>query len=168
MSAADLPAATAFDAFRCEAERLAFQEDLQRRAQRQALPPIQWPEPFPFDARLAMRAAAYAKEIGRVVPFAQAAFRQAFAGGHALDREDFVLIAAAACEMHPRAVLSAVQASATAQRLGAAAQIATGHGVTELPALVCGSEVIEGEGALRAVEEQPPAMHADSPIGGLA
>ena len=31
-----------------------------------------------------MRVATYAKSIGRVVPFAQAAFRQAFAGGHSL------------------------------------------------------------------------------------
>ena len=35
------------------------------------------------------------------------AFRQAFAGGHSLADSDYVLIAAAACEMHPAAVLSA-------------------------------------------------------------
>ena len=43
-------------------------------------------EPFPFDSSLAMRAATYAKSIGRTVPFAQAAFRQAFAGGRSLER----------------------------------------------------------------------------------
>ena len=32
-----------------------------------------------------MRAATYAKQIGRTVAFALAAFRQAFAGGRALD-----------------------------------------------------------------------------------
>ena len=50
------------------------------------LQPLRWPEPFPFDSSLAMRVATYAKSIGRAVPFAQAAFRQAFAGGHALER----------------------------------------------------------------------------------
>ncbi len=40
-----------------------------------------WPADFPFDSELAMLVATYAKSIGRVVPFAQAAFRQAFAGG---------------------------------------------------------------------------------------
>ena len=35
-------------------------------------------------ATLAMHAATYAKQIGRAVPFALAAFRQAFAGGRAL------------------------------------------------------------------------------------
>ena len=54
-----------------------------------------------------MHAATYAKQIGRTVPFALAAFRQAFAGGRALDA-DTVLIAAAACEMHPAAVLKAI------------------------------------------------------------
>ena len=70
-----------------------------------ALQPIRWPDPFPFDSTLAMQVATYAASIGRTVPFAQAAFRQAFAGGHSLEDADFVLIAAAACEMHPAAVL---------------------------------------------------------------
>ena len=49
-----------------------------------------------------MRAATYAKQIGRAVAFALAAFRQAYAGGRDLVEPDNVLIAAAACEMHPR------------------------------------------------------------------
>ena len=56
-----------------------------------------------------MRAATYAKSIGRTVPFAQAAFRQAFAGGRSLAEIDNVLIAAAACEMHPAAVLKGAE-----------------------------------------------------------
>ena len=52
-----------------------------------------------------MRVATYAKSIGRTVPFAQAAFRQAFAGGRTSPTPDYVVIAAAACEMHPEAVL---------------------------------------------------------------
>ena len=43
------------------------------------LPPIRWPEPFPGNTLVAMRAATYAKEIGRAVAFSLAAFRQAFA-----------------------------------------------------------------------------------------
>ena len=48
-----------------------------------------------------MLAATYAKHIGRAVAFSLAAFRQAFAGGRDLGDEGTVLIAAAACEMHP-------------------------------------------------------------------
>ena len=55
-----------------------------------------------------MLVATYAKQIGRAVAFSLAAFRQAFAGGHALD-ETHVLLAASACEMHPRAVLKALE-----------------------------------------------------------
>ena len=48
-----------------------------------------------------MLAATYAKQFGRAVAFSLAAFRQAFAGGRDLGDEITVLIAAAACEMHP-------------------------------------------------------------------
>ena len=52
-----------------------------------------------------MRAATFAKQTGRTVSFALAAFRQAFAAGRDLSDPDNVLIAAAACELHPRALL---------------------------------------------------------------
>ena len=62
-----------------------------------------WPEPFPSDSEWAMLVATYAKQIGRAVAFSLAAFRQAFAAGRDLSERDNVLIAAAACEMHPLA-----------------------------------------------------------------
>ena len=49
-----------------------------------------------------MRAATFAQQGGRAVAFSLAAFRQAFAGGRDLSVTDNVLIAAAACELHPR------------------------------------------------------------------
>ncbi len=148
VSANSLAAGTRCSSFRCQAEVEAFQEDIEHQARRLGLQPIRWPQPFPFDGGLAMLAATYAKEIGRAVPFAQAAFRQAFAGGHALQREDFVLIAAAACEMHPRAVRSAARAGSTARRLKAAGELAAEHGVSELPALVIPGATLGGEQAL--------------------
>ncbi len=148
VSASGLPAGGSCEAFRCQAELEAFQEDVERQAHRLGLPPIRWPSPFPYGSELAMLAATYAKEIGRIVPFAQAAFRQAFAGGHALDREDFVLLAAAACEMHPRAVLGAVQAHSTARRLGAAGELALQRGVSRLPAIAIPGATLERELAL--------------------
>ena len=53
--------------------------------------------------------ATFAKHIGRAVAFSQAAFRQAFAGGRDLGDEGTVLIAAAACEMHPTALLKGMR-----------------------------------------------------------
>ena len=100
--ARELPGAERFDAFRCREEEDIFPRRYRPVAPEGAgLQPLRWPDPFPFDSALAMRVATYAKSIGRVVPFAQAAFRQAFAGGRDLQQPDNVLIAAAACEMHP-------------------------------------------------------------------
>jgi 2-hydroxychromene-2-carboxylate isomerase len=154
VSAGSLARAGRLESLRCQTELECFQEDVQRRAMSLGLQPLRWPDRFPFDGEAAMLAATYAKEIGRAVPFAQAAFRQAFAGGHALDREDFVLVAGAACEMHPRAVLSAIGSASIAQRLARAGQIAVDRGVDELPAVVLGEDALCGEQALSWILER--------------
>jgi 2-hydroxychromene-2-carboxylate isomerase len=122
-------------------------QEIEHRARELELQPIRWPEPFPFDSSLAMRVATYAASIGRTVPFAQAAFRQAFAGGHSLEDPDFVLIAAAACEMHPTAVLRGAELRSTAERLAQTTAQALATGVTEVPAIVLGELAFLGEDA---------------------
>jgi len=139
--AGGLPAEESFEAFRCRAEAVIFREEIERRAGELGLQPMRWPEPFPFDSSLAMRVATYAKSIGRVVPFAQAAFRQAFAGGRSLADPDFVLIAAAACEMHPTAVLRGAELRSVSDQLSAATAAAAALGVSEVPAVVVSSSV---------------------------
>jgi 2-hydroxychromene-2-carboxylate isomerase len=146
--AAELPAAERFDAFRCEQEREVFRNEIARRAQGLGLQPLRWPEPFPFDSSLAMRVATYAKSIGRTVPFAQAAFRQAFAGGRDLSQLDNVLIAAAACEMHPAAVTRGSELRSVTEQLATASDEAARAGVLEVPAIVVGEEVFVGDRAL--------------------
>jgi 2-hydroxychromene-2-carboxylate isomerase len=96
-------------AYRCAEEVASMREDVERRAATMGLQAIRWPDPFPFDSELAMLAATYAKHIGRAVAFSLAAFRQAYAAGRALDAVDNIVIAGAACEMHPRAVLKALE-----------------------------------------------------------
>jgi 2-hydroxychromene-2-carboxylate isomerase len=135
-----------------EPEGLRAGVELQARAL--GLQPLRWPEPFPFDSSMAMRVATYAASIGRAVPFAQAAFRQAFAGGHSLEDESFVLIAAAACEMHPTAVLRGAQLRATAERLAATTAAARQAGVTEVPAVLAGERVFAGKDMLERAAEQ--------------
>jgi 2-hydroxychromene-2-carboxylate isomerase len=95
-------------ALRCAHEGDALREDVGREVVALGLQPLRWPDPFPFDSEQALLVATYAKSIGRIVAYSLAAFRQAFAGGHALD-ETHVLLAASACEMHPRAVLKALE-----------------------------------------------------------
>jgi 2-hydroxychromene-2-carboxylate isomerase len=122
--------------FRCAEEVAAYREDVERAARAQEVQPLRWPDPFPADSEFAMLVATYAKQIGRAVAFSLAAFRQAFAGGRDLGERDTVLIAAAACEMHPVAVVKGAELRGTRQRLEAASAQARAAGVREVPAVV--------------------------------
>lgn len=146
--ARELPAAESFEAFRCERDEQSFRGEVERRASELRLQPLRWPKPFPFDSELAMRVATYAKGIGRLVPFAQAAFRQAFAGGHSLEEEDFVVIAAAACEMHPTAVLRGAQLRSVGEQLAATTALAAAAGVRDVPTVRIGETGPGGAGQL--------------------
>ena len=146
--ARELPGAERFDAFRCREEEEIFRAEVERRAAELGLQPLRWPDPFPFDSELAMRVATYAASIGRAVAFAQAAFRQAFAGGRRLDDPDHILIAAAACEMHPAAVLSAARQQSVRRSLSQATARAVSLGVRDVPAVAVGERIFQGERAL--------------------
>lgn len=122
--------------FRCAEEVAAYREDVERAARAQGVQPLRWPDPFPADSEFAMLVATYAKQIGRAVAFSLAAFRQAFAAGRDLGERDTVLLAAAACEMHPAAVIKGAQLRSTRERLEAATAAASAAGVRALPAVV--------------------------------
>jgi 2-hydroxychromene-2-carboxylate isomerase len=122
--------------FRCAEEVAAYREDVERAARAQAVQPLRWPEPFPADTEWAMLVATYATQIGRAVAFSLAAFRQAFAGGRDLGDRDNVLLAAAACEMHPAAVAKGAALRGTRERLETATAEAAAAGVRDVPAVV--------------------------------
>jgi len=117
------------------------------------LQPVRWPAGWPPDARTAMLAATYAKRVGRAVAFSLAAFRQAFAGGRDLGDESTVLIAAAACEMHPTAVLKGIRLRSVHAALRQAGERASAAGVRAVPAIQVGHRVFEGLGSVRAAAE---------------
>ena len=121
---------------------------VERSAAGLGLQPMRWPDPWPPQARTAMLAATYAKKIGRAVAFSLAAFRQAFAGGRDLGDENTVLIAAAACEMHPAAVLKGIAMRSVADALEQASTHARAAGVLRLPAIAVGDEIFQGDHAL--------------------
>lgn len=146
--ARELPAGETFEGFRCRDDEEIFRMEVERRARELGLQPLRWPEPFPFDSVLTMRAATYAKSIGRTVAFAQAAFRQAFAGGRPLAEPDNILIAAAACEMHPSAILKAIEMGSVAGQLAETTAAASEAGITDVPAVRVGERVFHGERAL--------------------
>jgi 2-hydroxychromene-2-carboxylate isomerase len=135
-------------AFRCAEEVASYREDVERRAARHGLQPLRWPEPFPPDSEWAMLAATYAREIGRGVAFSLAAFRQAFAAGRDLGERDTVLIAGAACELHPAALIKGAELRSTRERLERATAEAIAAGVRAVPAVRVGDRVFCGPSAL--------------------
>ena len=109
---------------------------------------MRWPAQLPADTRQAMLAATYAKRVGRAVAFSMAAFRQAFAGGRDLGEESTVLIAGAASEMHPVALLKGLALRSVRDALDGAGQRARAAGVTSLPAIEIDGQVFCGPDAL--------------------
>ncbi|MCW2995586.1 MAG: hypothetical protein JWQ18_3081 [Conexibacter sp.] len=138
------------DGFRCAEERDIARLEVERVGASRQLQAFRWPPAF--DSELALRAATYAKQIGRVVAFGLAAFRQAYAGGADLGDTDVVLIAASACEMHPRAVLQAIERDAVSRVLDAATELAVARGVVACPTVWRpDGPLLEGDAALDTV-----------------
>jgi 2-hydroxychromene-2-carboxylate isomerase len=141
------------DSWAKDPEREAGLREVERRASAYGLPPIAWPDPFPGNTLYAMRVATFAKEIARTVSFSLAAFRQAFAAGRDLSDPDNVILAAAASEMHPRAIEAAVGRDAIKAALREATDHAGDLGVVGVPSVVVGDEVFWGDDRLEEAAE---------------
>ncbi len=129
-------------------QRDAGMREIEERAERYGLLPLKWPEGWPNNTLQAMRAAVFAQQGGRAVAFSLAAFRQAFAGGKDLSDVDNVLIAAAACELHPRAVLKGIELQSTKDRLREATAEAYARGVRGVPTVAIGDRLFYGDDRL--------------------
>ncbi len=123
-------------------------EHIERQAAALGLQSVRWPAGWPPDTERAMLAAAYAKRIGRAVAFSLAAFRQAFAGGRDLTDENTILIAGAACEMHPTALRKGIELAGTRTALEDATRRAREAGLSTLPAIQVGGDVYAGLDAI--------------------
>ena len=122
--------------------------EVERRAVAYGLPRPVWPEPWPGNTLFAMRVATFAKQTGRSVSFALAAFRQQFAAGRDLSEHDNVLIAAAACELHPNALLKAAGTESVKGALREATDAAAERGVIGVPSIAVGEQVFWGDDRL--------------------
>jgi 2-hydroxychromene-2-carboxylate isomerase len=132
--------------------------EIQRRADERGLPKVVYPEGWPIEnySLNPVRAAIYAKESGKVVSFTLACFRQVFAAGRDMSDVDNVLLAAAACELHPNAVLKGIETKSVKERLRAATDEAIERGVEGIPTVAIGDRLFWGDDRL---EE---AVHAAS------
>jgi 2-hydroxychromene-2-carboxylate isomerase len=124
--------------------------EIQRRAAERGLPEVVYPEGWPVDnySLNPVRAAVYAKESGRVVSFSQAAFRQVFAAGRDMSDVDNVLLAAAACELHPNAVLKGIETQSVKESLKRVTGEAIERGVQGIPTVALGEELFWGDDRL--------------------
>ena len=129
-------------------EREGGQGEVERRAREYGLMPVRWPEGWPNNTLKAMRVATFAQSIGRAVAFSLAAFRQAFAGGRDLSEIDNILIAAAACELHPNAILKALETQSVKDKLRDATAEAYARGVRGVPTVGVGDRLFYGDDRL--------------------
>lgn len=112
--------------------------------------PLVWPEQFPAETPAALRAAAYAAEIGAGSRFALAASRLAFCGGFNLEDPEILAEAAAAAGLGLKDCFVAAGDLARDGVLHATARGLLHHGVTRLPAIRCGKSWFSGDEALTA------------------
>jgi 2-hydroxychromene-2-carboxylate isomerase len=133
-----------------EPSRSEGMAEVERRAAERGLPAPRWIDGWPLAtySLLPLRAAIFAQQAGRAVSFSLAAFRQFFAAGRTLAELDNVLIAAAASELHPRAVTKGVESKTVKDALRAATDEAIALGVPGVPTVAVGERLFWGDDAL--------------------
>jgi 2-hydroxychromene-2-carboxylate isomerase len=122
--------------------------EVQRRAAAYGLAPVRWPDPWPSNYLLAMRACTHAFQQGRGRQFALAAFRAAFRSGHDLSLPERVLAVAAEVGLDPREVEHASADPAVKTALRAATVQAHERGVFGVPTVAVGEELFWGDDRL--------------------
>jgi 2-hydroxychromene-2-carboxylate isomerase len=142
--------ATGREPWSFEEDRRAHFAEIQRRADERGIPEVVYPKGWPIEnySLKPVRAAIYAKESGRVVSFTLACFRQVFAAGKDMSNMDNVLIAAAACELHPNAVLKGIETESVKERLRAATDEALALGLVGIPTVAVGEQLFWGDDRL--------------------
>jgi 2-hydroxychromene-2-carboxylate isomerase len=124
--------------------------EVERRAAERGLPAPRWIEGWPLAtySLVPLRAGIFAQQAGRAVSFSLAAFRQFFNAGRTLAELDNVLIAAAACELHPRAVTKGIQSQGVKDALRKATDEAIALGVQGVPTVAIGDKLFWGDDRL--------------------
>jgi 2-hydroxychromene-2-carboxylate isomerase len=124
--------------------------EIERRCAERGLPAPRWIEGWPVEtySLLPLRAAIFAQAAGRAVSYSLAAFRQFFAAGRSLAELDNVLIAAAASELHPRAVTKGIESQTVKEALKTATREAIERGVVGVPTVAIGEKLFWGDDEL--------------------
>jgi 2-hydroxychromene-2-carboxylate isomerase len=122
--------------------------EIEHRARAHDLPPMRWPDPWPTDYLVAMRATTYAFAVGRGRDFALQAFRDAFQRGVQLQMEAHVLDAGEQVGMERRELQAATRDPQIKQALRAATDAAHGRGVIGVPTIAIDDRLFWGDDRL--------------------
>lgn len=128
--------------------RQAGMAEVERRARRYGLPPVRWPDPWPGDYLMAMRAATFAFSEGRSHEFATQAFRNAFREGSDLSIPAEVLRAATDAGFDAQAVERATHDPEVKLALRNATDAAHRLGVFGVPTIATDGELFWGDDRL--------------------
>ena len=154
------------------AGQMLVREQAESRAQALRLPLV-WPDTFPASTPCALRAAAFACEIGAGPQFALAASRLAFCGGFDLEDPEALTEAAAAAGVPLDSCLDAAGERWRDDELADMADMLREHDIFELPAVTIGGRWFAGDAALQragAIAAGPPrtgAPHVRPPRTGV-
>lgn len=128
--------------------RQAGTAEVERRARVYGLPPVRWPDPWPGNYLMAMRAATFAYQIGMGYEFTMRAFRNAFQEGSDLGLPAEVLRAAEDAGLDPRAVETATEDPDVKLTLRDATDTAHQLGVFGVPTIAIDGELFWGDDRL--------------------
>jgi 2-hydroxychromene-2-carboxylate isomerase len=122
--------------------------EVERRASLYGLPLVRWPDPWPGNYLMAMRAATFAFRAERGREFAMQAFHSAFQDGLDLSVAANVLLAAEAADLDPRVVEQATQDPQIKLALREATDAAHRLGVFGVPTVTVNGESFWGDDRL--------------------
>jgi 2-hydroxychromene-2-carboxylate isomerase len=142
--------------------RQAGMAEVERRARSYQLPPIHWPDPWPSNYLMAMRAATYAFAVGRGREFTLQAFRDAFQRGHELSVADNVLDAAERAGLDRREVQAATHDPQIKQGLREATDAAFRLGVVGVPTVAIDGEPYWGDDRLHDAAAHLRSLQPDA------
>jgi 2-hydroxychromene-2-carboxylate isomerase len=142
--------------------RQAGMAEIELRARAYGLPPIRWPDPWPGNYLMAMRAATFAFARGFGREFTMCAFRDAFQSGRDLSIPAHVLEVAERVGLDRREVAAATQADQVKQTLRRATEAAHELGVIGVPTIAIDAEPFWGDDR---VEDAAAHLKADPERG---
>ncbi|HUB36035.1 MAG TPA: 2-hydroxychromene-2-carboxylate isomerase [Solirubrobacteraceae bacterium] len=128
--------------------RQAGMAEVERRAAMYGLPAVRWPDPWPGNYLMAMRAATYAHRAGRGREFVRSAFHRAFQEGNDLSLPANVLQSAANAGLDPARTEAATEDPAIKLALREATDAAHARGVYGVPTLATEADLFWGDDRL--------------------